>query len=135
VNPGYAARPYRCGVFGFHPANLVFRFVLEVAALIAMGAGAYALASGPVAWLVAIAVPVVASVAWATFRAAGDPSASGEAKVDIPGIVRLLVEIDVFAVAVFLAWFASPRFAIILGIAVVIHYALSIDRIRWLLDH
>jgi hypothetical protein len=113
--------------------NLAFRFLLELAALSGMAIGAYALGTGASAWLLAVAVPLVAMVAWGTFRVPGDGSSSGEAPVAVPGIVRLLIELDVFAVAVFLLWFASPRAAILLAAAVVIHYAISLDRVRWLL--
>lgn len=121
--------------FGFHPANLTFRFLLEVAALVATGVGAYSLAPGPLGWLMAIAVPLAAATAWGVFRVPGDRSASGAAPIPVPGIVRLLVEFDVFAIAVFLLWFAWPAGAAMLGVAVAIHYALSWDRIRWLLAH
>jgi len=122
-------------VFGFHPANLAFRFLLELASLAAMAVGAWSLASEPWSWLLAAAVPLVASVAWGTFRVPGDGSASGEAPIPVPGVVRLMIELDVFAAAVFLLWFAWPMGAALLGLAIVIHYALSIDRIRWLLAH
>ena len=51
----------------------------------------------------------------------------------MPGLVRLLVEADVFGVAVIVVWFANPTYAWILLAGVVLHYALSIDRIKWLL--
>jgi Protein of unknown function (DUF2568) len=122
-------------VFGFHPVNLAFRFLLELIGLIALGVGAWSLASGPGAVLVSIAIPLVAAVAWGTFRVPGDASASGGAPVPVPGVVRLLIELDVFGAAVFLLWFASPTASMVLGAAVVVHYALSVDRIRWLLTH
>ncbi len=131
-------RRYRYGapVFGFHPVNLAFRFLLEVAALLALGFGTYAIVSDALptalAWVVALAVPLVAATAWATFNVPGDKSRSGEAPVPVPGIVRLLVEFNVFVVAVVLVWFASPTAAVVLALAVLVHYALSIDRIRWL---
>lgn len=120
-------------MFGFHPVNLAFRFLLELAALSGMAIGAYALGTGASAWLLAVAIPLVAMVAWGTFRVPGDGSASGEAPIAVPGVVRLLIELDVFAASVFLLWFASPRAAMLLAAAVVIHYALSLDRVRWLL--
>ena len=82
---------------------------------------------------VSLAIPLVAAAAWATFNVPGDRSRSGEAPVPVPGILRLVIELDVFLVAVFLLWFASSTMAMILGVAVAIHYLLSIDRIGWLL--
>lgn len=124
-------------MFGFNPVNLAFRFLLELCALLGMGFGAYALTSSwestALRLVVSVAVPLVAATAWATFNVPGDASRSGEAPVPVPGIVRLIVEFDVFAIATFLLWFAWPAGALALGIAVGVHYALSIDRILWLL--
>jgi hypothetical protein len=83
----------------------------------------------------AIAVPTIAAVAWATFNVPGDESRSGEAPVAVPGTVRLIIELTVFASAVVVVSFASPIAAALLGVAVAIHYLLSIDRVRWLITH
>ncbi len=120
-------------MFGFHPANLAFRFVLEIVALIAISVGAYNLASGFLAWMLGIALPVVVAVGWGTFNVPGDESRSGEAPVVVRGVVRLVLELLVFSTAVVLLWFVSPIAATVLGVGVVIHYLLSMDRIRWLL--
>ena len=122
-------------VFGFHPANLAFRFVLEIATLIALGVGAYSVTSGPLAWVLAIAVPLVAAIVWGRFNVPGDESRSGEAPVAVRGSTRLLIEITTFATAVVLVSFASLVAAGVLGAAVAIHYLLSLDRIRWLRTH
>lgn len=120
-------------MFGFHPANLAFRFVLEIAALAAIGVGAYNLSSEFLAWVLAIGLPLIAAVAWGTFNVPGDESRSGKAPVAVRGAVRLIVELLVFSTAVVLLWVVSPIPAVALGIGVVIHYLLSIDRVRWLL--
>jgi hypothetical protein len=120
-------------MFGYHPVNLAFRFVLEMAAFVALAVGGYAIGSGVFSWIFAIGLPVAAMAAWGTFNVPGDRSRSGEAPVPVPGVVRLIVEIDVFGVAVIVVWFANPTFAIALLAGVIIHYALSIDRIKWLL--
>ena len=120
-------------MFGFHPVNLAFRFVLEIAAFAALAVGGYAIGTGVFSWIFAIGLPVAAMAAWGTFNVPGDRSRSGEAPVPVPGVVRLLVEIDVFGVAVIVVWFANPTFALALLVGVIIHYALSIDRIKWLL--
>ncbi len=119
-------------MFGFHPANLAFRFVLEIAALIAIGVGAYNLASGLFAWILGIGLPLVVAAGWGTFNVPGDESRSGEAPVVVRGVVRLVLELLVFTTAVVLLWFVSPIAATVLEVVVVIHYLLSIDRIRWL---
>ncbi len=119
-------------MFGFHPANLAFRFVLEIAALAAIGVGAYNLASGFFAWILGIGLPLVAAFGWGTFNVPGDESRSGEAPVVVRGVVRLVLELLFFSAAVVLLWLVSPIAAAVLGVGVVIHYLLSIDRIRWL---
>ncbi|MFV2000870.1 MAG: YrdB family protein [Acidimicrobiia bacterium] len=120
-------------MFGFHPVNLVFRFALEIAALVAIALGGYAVGSGVFAWIPAIALPLVAGVVWGTFNVPGDRSRSGEAPVAVSGIIRLVIELGVFVTAVVLVSFLSPFAALLLGVAVTLHYLLSIDRIRWLL--
>ena len=120
-------------MFGFHPVNLAFRFVLEIAALTAIAVGGYAMSSGAWAWILAITLPLVAAVVWGTFNVPGDRSRSGEAPVSVSGGVRLIIELGVFALAVVLVSFVAPFVALLLGIAVAIHYLLSLDRIRWLL--
>ena len=120
-------------MFGFHPANLGFRLVLELAAFSALAFGGYALGTGAFSWALAIGLPLAAMAAWGTFNVPGDRSRSGEAPVPVPGAVRLLVEALVFGAAIVVVWFASPMYAVALLLGVVVHYALSIDRIRWLL--
>jgi len=120
-------------VFGFHPVNLAFRFVLEITALVSIGVGGYNLASGFVAWILAIGLPLIAAIGWGTFNVPGDESRSGEAPVEVPGVVRLFLELVFFLTAVVLLGFVSPVAATLLGVGVLIHYLLSIDRIRWLI--
>jgi hypothetical protein len=121
-------------VFGFHPLNLFVRGLLELTALVLIALGAYRLVGGGwVGWLLGFAAVLVAMVAWVTFAVPGDRSRSGNAPVPVPGVVRLIVEFDVFAAAVFLGWFVSPTFAVVFGAAVAVHYLVSLDRLRWLL--
>ena len=122
-------------MFGFHPVNLAFRLILEVAAFVALAIGGYAIGSGAFSWIFAIGLPVAGMAAWGTFNVPGDRSRSGEAPVPVPGIVRLLVELDVFGVAVIVVWFPNPIYSMMLLAGVVIHYALSVDRIKWLLEN
>ena len=102
-------------------------------ALIAIGVGAYSLVLGILAWILAIGLPLVAAVSWGTFNVPGDRSRSGKAPIEVPGVVRLTLELVVFLAAVVLFWSVSPIAATVLGIGVLIHYLLSTDRIRWLL--
>ncbi|HVO71025.1 MAG TPA: DUF2568 domain-containing protein [Aggregatilineaceae bacterium] len=70
-------------------------------------------------------------ILWGTFRVPGDPK---DAPVPVPGPVRLLLELVLFAAAVWLLAAADqPSLAAVLRVLVVLHYTASYDRIRWLL--
>jgi hypothetical protein len=122
-------------MFGFHPVNLAFRLVLELAAFAALAIGGYAIGSGALSWVLAVGLPIAGMAAWGTFNVPGDRSRSGEAPVPVPGAVRLLVEAAVFGVAIVVVSFANPTYAMVLLAGVVVHYLLSINRIKWLLSN
>jgi hypothetical protein len=110
------------------------RFVLELVALVAIGYWGWSLTGSWMRFLLAIGLPAVAAAAWGVFRVPGDASASGEARVPVPGFVRLALEAAMFALAVWgLSSTGNAGLAAILAGAVVIHYAVSYDRIIWLL--
>jgi hypothetical protein len=117
---------------GWHPANLVLRFVLELAALAAAGYWGSTHGSGGWRWAWAIGLPLVMAAVWGTFRVNGDPK---EAPVAVPGIVRLALELAFFGGAVtLLAAAGQSRPAVIFGAVIAAHYAISYDRIAWLLQ-
>ncbi|MDJ0828095.1 MAG: YrdB family protein [Rhodobacter sp.] len=117
-----------------HPANLALRFALEIAALAGIGAWAWAMTAGwlrPVAVLGAVAA---AALLWTLFNVPGDPSRSGAAPVAVPGWARLILELAILlggALAFHRAGHSGPGAA--LAGLVVLHYALSGDRLAWLL--
>ena len=119
---------------GSHPINLGVRFLLEMAALVAMGYWGWTQNEGVWRWLLVIGLPLIAAVLWGTFAVPDDPSRSGNAPVPTPGVIRLLLELAFFALAVFLLT-VSQRFSLGMALAVitVIHYAISYDRILWLI--
>ncbi len=121
---------------GSHPLNLGFRLVLELAALVGLGFGGYALAwAGWGAVVLTIVPPVAAAMVWGTFAVPEDPSRSGRAPVPVSGRVRLVIESVVFAAAAAAFLLADMPVAVaVLGVGVIAHYALSLDRIRWLLE-
>lgn len=119
---------------GSHPLNLTLRFLLELAAMGAMGYWGWTQHGGLTRWLWTIGLPVVVAVLWGTFAVPDDPSRSGHAPVPTPGTVRLLLELAVFAIGV-LALIASQHVPAGIGLAVIVifHYLISYDRILWLL--
>lgn len=116
-----------------HPANLVFRFVLEVVALGVMARWGYQQSESVWRWLLAIGVPLAAAAMWTIFAVPGDPSRGGEGFVYVPGLLRLGLECAVFGFAMWaLSALGQTPFAIGCGVAVVVHYALSYERLVWL---
>ena len=119
---------------GSNPLNLALRFLLELAALVAMGFWGWSLTPDWPRFLFAAGVPLFAAVVWGVFAVPEDPSRSGRAPMPVPGVLRLAIEIAFFA---FAAWalfdLGSPLLAWIFALLVVVHYAASYDRIAWLL--
>ena len=117
-----------------HPLNLGLRFLLEIAASVALGYWGWRQAVGPGRYLPGILVPLAAAALWGTLRVPGETSAAGDAPVAVPGIVRLTRELAFLGFAV---WGLISEGARVAGMAmaalVVFHYALSVDHIRWLL--
>jgi Protein of unknown function (DUF2568) len=121
-----------------HPLNLGFRFLLEVLAVSALAFWGWAW-GGWIRWPLAAGCALAAMALWATFRTPDDHS-SGKGLIATPGPVRLVLELGMFGLAILALFNAHANnraewFGIGLGIAVVIHYVLSWDRVRWLLGH
>ena len=119
---------------GSNPINLALRFILEIAALFALGYWGWTQHDGIWRFVWSIGLALLAAVIWGTFAVPEDPSRSGKAPVPVPGAVRLVIELVFFAAGT-LAFIAAdqPLWGFALGILTVIHYALSYDRIIWLL--
>lgn len=65
-----------------------------------------------------------------------DPSRSGAAPIPVPGVIRLPLELAFFGFAGWSLYASGAQtLGLILGAAVLVHYALSYDRIKWLLGH
>jgi hypothetical protein len=119
---------------GSHPVNLALRFLLELGALAATGYWGWRAGGGAWRFLLALGVPLLLAVAWGAFAVPGDPSRSGNAPVPVPGIARLIMELAIFGFAAWALYAAGqPVLGLILAISVVAHYALSYDRVAWLL--
>ena len=116
-----------------NPINLALRFLLELASISAMSFWGFAHGNGLARFVFAAVAPLTAAMIWGVFAVPGDPSRSGSAPVPVPGILRLGLEMCFFAFAVWcLFGINRPTLAILLGSVTAIHYAISYDRIGWL---
>ena len=81
-------------------------------------------------------LPIIVATVWGVFAVPGDRICSGKAPVPVPGFIRLLLELMIFAGGV-AALIASGRMivGIVLAAAVLVHYSLSYDRVYWLLKN
>jgi hypothetical protein len=122
-------------MMGSHPINLAIRFLLELSALLAMGVWGWQQREGWLRFVLALGIPLMAALLWGIFAVPNDPSRSGKAPIATSGMIRLVLELAIFA---FAAWalYAAGAVALswILGITVAIHYAISYDRIQWLIE-
>jgi hypothetical protein len=116
-----------------HPINMVLRFLLELGVLAVSGYWAWTVSEGSARFLLVVGVPLLLAIVWGTFAVPGDPSRSGRAPIPVPGLVRLLLELANFSFGVWALYtIGHPVPGLILGLAVIIHYILSYDRITWL---
>ena len=119
---------------GSNPINLTVRFLLELTALFAMGMWGWKLSDTWIRFLLVIAIPIIAMIIWGTFAVPDDPSRSGQAPVQVPGMVRLLIEWSFFSFAVWIFQdLGLPKLSWWIGSITFIHYAVSYDRIIWLI--
>ena len=116
-----------------NPLNLTVRFLLEILALIALGAWAMAQFAGVLGFALMILIPLLAATAWGVFNVKGDPSRSGKAPVPVPGIVRLLLELAFFGSGCWALFSINPSYGWSFGAVTPVHYLLSYVRIIWLL--
>jgi hypothetical protein len=118
---------------GSNPINLAVRFILEILSLLALAWWGWSQFEGALSFVLALGIPILAAVIWGTFAVPGDPSRSGTAIVPVPGIVRLLLELVLFGLATW-SLFAMEVTTLswLFGVAVLIHYFVSYDRIAWL---
>ena len=80
-----------------------------------------------------LTIPLVAAALWGIFAVPHDPTRSGSAPVPVSGLLRLAFEFGFFGCATLALYdLGFSKLTATFGIAVVIHYLLSYDRIRWL---
>jgi hypothetical protein len=114
-----------------HPINLLVRFLLEITLLFIFANWGWRAFEEVNKYLMAIGLPLGVAIVWGVFRVEGDP---GKAIVAIPGWLRLMYELLVFASAAFFLFrMNQDKWSYIFIFVSTIHYLASYDRIVWLL--
>ena len=117
-----------------HPVNLAIRLAMELGAIVTFGYWGYHHRDSWLRILLAILLPLLFVFLWGVFAVRNDPSRSGKTVVATPGLVRLILELTLFACATWMLLnLGYVRIGWIFGAIVLLHYAISYDRIRWLL--
>ncbi len=117
-----------------HPANGALRFALELGALTAMGWWGFEQTQEPSRYALMLGVPAVAATSWGVFAVPNDPSRGGSPVIAVPGLARLAIELAVFGFATWaIADLGNDPLALSFGGATTLHYAISYDRVLWLL--
>ena len=120
---------------GSHPINLAVRFMLELCALTSVGIWGWRQTDGWLKFVLAFGFPIILAAIWGVFAVPNDPSRSGNTLIPTPGIVRLAIELVIFAIATWCLYnLGFLNLCFVFGAAVVIHYILSYDRIAWLVS-
>lgn len=118
-----------------NPLNLLVRFLLELAGVAGLFRLGAVLGDGGSGIALGVVLAAAGIAGWGVFNVPGDRSRSGKAPVAVPGPVRLIVELAVLGIGAVGWWLAGPvGFAWAYTIALVAHYALSWDRLAWLLS-
>ena len=116
-------------------ANLALRFLLELAALSGFGILAWSKFDGWWRYLAVIIIVAVVMTIWGVFAVPDDPSRSGNAPIPVPGILRLVLEIAILVGGAYAFHGSGHSYvALILAALIALHYALSGERIAWLLQ-
>lgn len=117
-----------------NPINLAVRFLLEISSLAVIAVWGWNRSGSWERYIFTIGLPVIAAVIWGVFAVANDPSRSGKAPIPVSGIVRLGIEFLLFGFAIWALYNMELNWlSLSFGAAVLVHYAVSYDRIFWLL--
>ncbi|MED1923014.1 YrdB family protein [Bacillus velezensis] len=115
--------------------NLLLRFALEIAALICIGVFAWSHFNGFLRYVLTLVLPIVAMLIWTVFAVPNDPSRSGQTVIAVNGVIRLIIELLIFAIAVAAIYFSDLKtVSIIFFCLIILHYIASVERIKWLLN-
>ena len=119
----------------YHPVNLLLRLGLEIVALGAYGALPLERAEGWYKWPLVVICPLTVGIIWNVFAVAGDRSRSGQTVVSTDGRVRLCLELVILFGGAAAIWASGyPHSSAVMAGLIIGHYAISFDRIAWLLQ-
>lgn len=117
-----------------HPINLFIRLLMELAAITTFGIWGYMQSDTWTGILLVILLPILFAALWGVFAVRDDPSRSGKTVVQTHGYIRLFIELGLFGCATWMLFDLDYMMLWwIFGAVVIIHYAISFDRIGWLL--
>lgn len=109
-----------------NPINLAVRFLLEIVMLGIISYWGWYLSGTWLRYITAAGLPLAAAVLWGVFRIQNDPK---PAPIEVPGIVRLLLELFLFGFAAWALYDLGYRnWALVMTIIIVLHYLVSYDR-------
>jgi len=109
-----------------NPINLAVRFLLELVILAAFGMWGWHSFIGWGQYAAALLLPAIAAILWGVFRIPNDP---GAAPVKTPGLIRLLMELGLFALTAWILFTLKHiTLSYIIASIVIVHYAVSYDR-------
>ncbi len=115
---------------GSKSINLGVRFLLEISAMAISVYWGWKTGQGGIRYVLAFGIPLLIAAVWGTFRIPNDPS---HAIVAIPGILRLVIELAVFTFAVWAAYKTGlVTISVIMVLMIAFHYAVSYDRVLWM---
>jgi hypothetical protein len=118
----------------YHPINLAFRFFLELSALASLAKWGLTNFDGYTRYAMAVFMPLLFMIIWGVFAVKGDKSRSGKTIVSTPGYIRFPLELAWFGFSIWALFDAGHNTLPKIFLAgVVLHYLLSMGRIRWLL--
>lgn len=113
--------------------NALFRFLLELTAILVFGTWGHSLSDPPLNILTALILPLGFVLLWGIFATRNDPSRSGKTVVQTPGWIRLLLELLLFGSAVWMLLdLERGTLALLLTLTVILHYSLAWKRSLWL---
>lgn len=120
---------------GSHPINLTIRFLLELTAIVSVSVWGWEESDGWLRFVLAIGTPIILALIWGIFAVPNDPSRSGKAPIVTPGVIRLIIELGIFAFATCCLYdMGLNNLSLVFGVIVALHYIVSYDRIIWLLS-